>query len=283
MRKIVYCCLPVLLLCLLSACNFFGDSRPADDTLYLTASRDGAGKTGISGQITMLESGLPVAGAYVNVYPDTLSNLLGPSKYISSPTDSDGRFTIDAPPGNFFVVARKRSSGEPFGALSTGDLFSEHQRVRTTVVADRLSIVDLKVAPMLAPMFFKRVSTEQVTATGIRGTLVDATGKPVPVSFAVAYNSDDLRRLPDHASSLSDGEGHFVLYLPQGGTYYLAARVNAWDMPRPGELYGKLGNETPTPVEVKEGTFVEDIRIVLTPFTGTYKEGKSRRPTTTPQ
>jgi len=281
MRKIILLLLPALLLGL-SACALLGD-KPAEpgDTLYLTASRDGGGKTGITGRIVTLD-GAPIAGAYVNVYPDTLSNLLGPSQYISSPTDADGRFTIDSPPGNYYVVARKRVSGEPFGALSPGDLYSEQQRVMTTVAAGRLSIVDLKMTQMKAPMFFKKAASEQVTDTGIRGVLVDAAGKPIPVSFAVAYDSSDIQRLPDYASTLSDGEGRFTLYLPKGGIYYLAARVNAWDMPRTGELYGKYGNDAPEAVTVEDGHFVEGISIVLTPFTGEYKEGKSRRPETTP-
>lgn len=276
MRKLVTFLMPALALCL-SACAMFS-SGDSGDTLHLTATRDGGGKTGITGQIVMHDSGAPVSGAYVNVYPDTLSNLLGPSQFISSPTDADGHFTIEAPPGDFYVVARKRVSGEPSGPLSPGDLYSEHQRVKTTVIADKLSVVDLTVAPMQAPMFFKKAVTEQQTSTGIRGTLVDNTGKPVPGSFAVAYTDADMRRLPDYASTLSDGQGNFVLYLPKGGAYYIGARVHAWDMPRPGELYGKFGGEPPTAVTVDDGAFVQDIRIVLKPFTGTYKEGKSRRP-----
>jgi hypothetical protein len=34
----------------------------------------------------------------------------------------------------------------------------------------------------------------------------------------------------------------------------------------------------PQPVTVVEGAFVEKVKIVLTPFTGEYKQGKSRRP-----
>lgn len=278
MRKISLLLLPTLLLGL-CACTLFS-SKPAEpgDTLYLTATRDGAGKTGITGHIVMHDSAAPVPDAYINVYPDTISNLLGPSQFISSPTDADGQYLIETPPGDYYIVARKRVSGDPSGPLSQGDLYSEYHRVKTTVVPGKLSIVDLTVAPMQAPMFFKKTVTDQTTKTGVRGTLVDSAGNPVPGSFAVAYTNADMRRLPDFASTLSDGAGHFVLYLPQGGTYYLGARVHAWDMPRPGELYGKYGGATATPVTIADDTFVENIRIVLTPFTGTYKKGKSQRP-----
>ena len=253
-------------------------SGTVSDTIKVNKYVDGQGKTGISGKITVKETGAPAVGAYVNIYPDTLSNLLGPSQYISTPTSGDGSYSINVPPGTYYVVARKRESGQPSGPLSPGDLFSEHQRVVTTVIDGKMSLVDLSLAPMKAPMFFKKATGEIQTDTGIKGKLIDSTGKPVPGSFALAYNDTDTKRLPDFASTLSDSEGNFVIYLPQGGTYFLGARVHAWDMPRPGELYGKFGDPDPTPVAVADGSFTEGIEIVLTPFSGTYKAGKSRRP-----
>ncbi len=63
-------------------------------------------------------------GAFVNVYPDTISNLLGPSQFISSPTDGQGHYRIEVPPGVYYVVARKRLSGQSTGPLSPGDFYS---------------------------------------------------------------------------------------------------------------------------------------------------------------
>ncbi|WP_305044812.1 MSCRAMM family protein [Geoalkalibacter sp.] len=268
--------LVVLALLLVGACA--PATRPTD-TRHVTQYRVQDGKTGITGQVLFKESGMPLRDAYVNVYPDTLSNLLGPSQFISSPTDAEGRYLItDVPPGTYYVVARKRISGQPTGPLSPGDYFSEHQRISTEVVAGKLAVVDLPVVPIKAPMFFKRSVGEQRTDTGIRGVLTDENGKPVPGSFAIAYVNDDIKRAPDFASTLTDQEGRFVLYLPKGGTYYLAARIHAWDMPRPGEPYGLYGNGEPKPLEVAEGQFIEGLRLVMRPFEGEYKPGKSRRP-----
>jgi hypothetical protein len=271
---------PTILLLFLTGCIAPAplEQYTIEGTVVVTKKINDEGKTGITGQIINKLDGTPIQGAYVNIYPDTISNLLGPSQFISSPTGPDGRFMMTAPTGTYYIVARKRMSGDPSGPLSPGDLYSEHQRVVTTVVEGKLSVVDLAVAPVKAPMFFKKAVVEQETSTGIRGILLDAVGKPVPGSFAVAYTDNDLKRLPDYASTLSDGQGRFVLYLPKAGDYYLGARVHAWDMPHPGELYGKYGGETPTPVSVSKGTFVTDVKIVLTPFTGEYKAGKSRRP-----
>ncbi len=236
------------------------------------------GKTGLVGQVVLKDGGTQLAGAFVNIYPDTTSNLLGPSLFISSPTDAEGRYQIEVPAGIYYVVARKRTTGEPSGPLAPGDYYSEHKRIKAEVRDGSMARVDLEVVPMKAPMFFKKNLVERKTDTGIRGRLLDAAGNPVPGSFAIAYVDANLKRLPDYASTLSDSQGRFTIYLPKGGTYYLAARVHAWDMPLHGELYGKLGGEQPTPLQVLKGRFLEDVDLVLTPFSGEYKPGKSRRP-----
>lgn len=268
----------LLLAALLLPVGCLGPGGYAGGERRVTQQEDGQGKTGIRGQVVLKEGGAPLADAYVNIYPDASSNLLGPSQFISSPTDAMGRYAIEVPPGTYYVVARKRVSGQPSGPLSPGDFYSEHERISAVVMAGKLAVVDLAVAPMKAPMFFKKQMTPQQTSTGIRGVLLDAAGKPVPGSFAIAYTNAEMQRLPDFVSTLSDGNGNFTVYLPEGGTYYLGARIHAWDMPRPGELYGRLGGESPQPVAVVKGEFVDNVRIVLTPFAGEYKQGKSRRP-----
>ena len=114
--------------------------------------------------------------------------------------------------------------------------------------------------------------------TGIRGVLVDQDGNPVMGGFAMAYADPEMKRLPDYASTLSDEEGHFTVYLPEGGTFYLAARIHAWDMPLTGEPYGKYGGSSAAPVKVTTGQFIEQLRIEMQPFAGEYKPGKSQRP-----
>ncbi|MDT8441949.1 MAG: carboxypeptidase-like regulatory domain-containing protein [Desulfuromonadales bacterium] len=271
-------------LVLLTACQSLTGAGTVDQIaseqqpLVVNLSIDGGGKTGIQGQVTVKGASAPLSGAYVNIYQNTMSNLLGPSQFISLPTDAEGRYRLEIPPGTYFVVARKRMSGQPTGPLAPGDFYSEHQRIVTRVEAGRIAVVDLEVAPIKAPMFFKSQVVDRETTTGIRGLLVDQAGKPVMGGFAMAYADPAMQRHPDFASTLSDEQGHFTLYLPEGGTYYLAARIHAWDMPTPGEPYGKYGGETAAAVSVPSNQFVEGINIEMAPFAGPYQEGKSRRP-----
>lgn len=239
---------------------------------------DGQGKTGIRGHVYIKSTGEALSGSYVNIYPDAVTNLLGPSQFMSIPTDTQGNFQIDVPAGVYYVVARKRLSGQPTGPLSPGDYYSEHQRLVTKVETGKLVAVDLPVVVMKAPMFFNSRQTDQQTSTGFKGVLVDQSGQPVRGGFAMAYADQEMKRLPDFISTLSDEQGRFVLYLPEGGTYYLGARIQAWDMPTHGEPYGIYGGETPQPVKVESNSFVEQLRIELKPFQGTYQPGKSRRP-----
>lgn len=251
---------------------------PALGTQWVGTYADGQGRTGIRGHVRHRDDGAPLAGSYVNIYPDTISNLLGPSQFISMPTDERGYYQLEIPAGVYYVVARKRSSGHSTGPLSPGDYYSEHQRLITRVEAGKFVEVDLPVVAMKAPMFFKSRVVDRHTDTGISGVLVDPAGKPVMGGFAMAYADREMKRLPDYASTLSDEQGRFTIYLPEGGRYYLAARIHAWDMPSPGEPYGKYGGDDPRLVEVASGSFVKDLRIEMTPFAGVYEPGKSQRP-----
>ena len=239
---------------------------------------DGKGQTGIRGRVYMKSSGEALSGGYVNVYPDAVTNLLGPSQFMSIPTDAHGEYQVNVPPGVYYVVARKRLSGQPTGPLSPGDYYSEHQRLVTKVEEGKLVVVDLPVLSMKAPMFFNSRQTDQVTTTGIIGVLLDQAGQPLRGAFAMAYVDQEMKRLPDYISTLTDQDGRFTLYLPQGGTYYLGARIQAWDMPVHGEPYGIYGGQTPKAVTVTTNRFVEKINIRLTPFEGQYVPGKSKRP-----
>ncbi|WP_020674843.1 carboxypeptidase-like regulatory domain-containing protein [Geopsychrobacter electrodiphilus] len=275
MRLALCCCLTCLTL--LPACTTTISTTPGGDQV-ISRMIDGQGQTGISGQVRLKADTSPMAGAYVNIYPNTISNLLGPSQFLSAPTDAAGRYLMELPPGNYYVVARKRLSGLANGPITTGDYYSDHQRILAQVASGKLTQVDLEMLQMRAPMFFKKNLSDTKTDTGIRGVLLDEQGNPLPGGFAIAYVDNNLQRLPDYASTLSNQKGEFTLYLPKGGSYFLAARIKAWDMPHKGEPYGKYGGESALELKIKDNSFVEGIKIRLAPFTGTYKEMNNQRP-----
>ncbi len=271
MKKIF---LALSLVGLLAACAT--TSQPLQETSAAPAAT--AGPSGLSGKVSVKSTGEPLEGAYVNVYPSHAFNLLGPATYLSSPTSADGSYSIDVPPGSYYVVARKRASGLASGPLSPGDHLSEDSRKLVEINNGMRANVNLPMVKINAPMFFKQGGGIQVTERGVTGVLLDADKKPVVGGFATAYRNSDIQRLPDFVSTVTNDKGEFTLYLPAGGTYYLAARLHGWDMPRPGEAYGRYDGDELKPLRVPGKGFVDGIVINMQPFSGTYKEGMNMRP-----
>ncbi len=60
-------------------------------------------------------------------------------------------------------------------------------------------------------------------------------------------------------------DGRYVVFLPKGGTYYLAARNRFGGPPRIGDLYGRFdeGSIDPTGVVVKDGERREKVDIIV--------------------
>ena len=198
-------------------------------------------------------------------YRSYSTNLLGPADFASAPSGSDGAYTIDLVEGAYYIVARKRTTGDNTGPLVAGDLYSVHPANPVTVKNGRFSDVDLELVQMRDPMFFQSTSRKE-TKTGIKGKIVDAEGRPVPWVFAMAYSSSDMKRIPEYTSVMTDVDGEFAIYLPAGGTYWLAARKNIREKPISGEPYGLYRGTPDHSISVPDEGFVEGVTIVLEPY-----------------
>lgn len=223
-------------------------------------------RQGVQGALTY--EGEPLRDAYVFAYRSIKTNLLGPADFASGPSGPDGSYGVDLVRGSYYLVARKWMSGDSSGPLTLGDLYRVHPSNPVTVDDGSFRIVDLDLVKMRDPMLFQDRSRAG-SGTGVRGTIVDDRGEPVPWVFAMAYSTSDMKRIPDHTSSMTEADGTFVIDLPGGGQYWLAARKNLRERPVDGEPYGLyLGTEDHS-VQVPEGEFVEGITIKL----GEYRKG----------
>ncbi|UCG39640.1 MAG: carboxypeptidase regulatory-like domain-containing protein, partial [bacterium] len=79
--------------------------------------------SGIRGRVTLQSTGQPVAGAHVYAYKDHSKNLIGVADYVSKGSGEDGTFTLGLPPGEYYLVSRRRSSGANYGPIVKGDLY----------------------------------------------------------------------------------------------------------------------------------------------------------------
>ena len=235
------------------------------------------GTSRIYGQIVQKETGLPVQGAHVYAYVDFSKNLIGVADYVSKGSKEDGSYQLELPPGEYYLVARRRNSGANYGPIVTGDLYDHgFQQEAVRVEPDRDLERNFEVVELREPMFFQVFTEAQrKTGTGIHGRILDLGKEPVQGAFATAYMDSNMKRLPDFVSTLSGDDGTFTLYLPGGGKWYIGARSRARAAPVPGEPVGRYGGSDDHSILVTEDSFVEGIEIILKPFSSQVPAGYS--------
>jgi len=233
-------------------------------------------KSGIKGRIVMKDTGEPVQKAYVYGYVGKISTraaelgIIGITDWISRGSAADGTYKLDLPPGEYYIGARKRANGLNYGPLYKGDWYDHHHAIKAIVIRKgKYKNLDFELKKLEEPMFFQGLTAaEKVTETGVRGKLLDEKGEHIPGTFVMGYADDDMQRAPDFASTLTDDEGHYTLYLPKGGRYWLAARFYAMKMPQKDEPFARYEGSPDHSVLVEEGKFLEGIDLVLRPYDG---------------
>ena len=258
----------VVLLFMAAGCQTLSESLPETD---MKAS----GESGVSGRVVLRETGQPVQGVHVYAYTDYSKNLIGVADHVSKGSDDDGSYLLTLPPGEYYLVARKRVSGANYGPIVTGDLY-DHRFEQKAFRIEEGGVLekDFELEKLSEPMFFQVFTESQrKTMTGIRGRIFDQDGESVQGAFATAYRSSDMKRLPDFASTLTGDDGSFTLYLPAGGKWYIGARSHARAAPEPGEPVGRYDGSDDHSLQVTENSFVEGVEIVLKPFSSQVPAG----------
>jgi hypothetical protein len=191
-------------------------------------------------------------------------DLKGPAYLASQPTGPEGEFSVALPPGKYFFVLRRRDGGEAVGPVRTGDHHSEvigpvTVRGGETVVRDVVALRKIGETKDLPS------TTPAPTSTGISGTIRDSDGRPVKDARLHAYTYPQMSERPKYVSELTGADGRYVLFFPEGGTYYLAARNRFGGPPKIGELYGRYDDGTvePSAVHVKDNQILEHVDITV--------------------
>jgi hypothetical protein len=198
---------------------------------------------------------LPVGGARPDPH--------GPADVIlPSPTGADGKFAVELPPGEYTLVARRRGNLENSGPLSEGDLRSG--AVTVAVRAGEKVSADLVMNSKQDSSVLSFAPPKEWT-TGLAGTVRDADGNPVEGARVHVYTYVQMSERPKYVSERTGPDGKYVVFLPKGGTYYLAARNRFGGPPRIGDLYGRFdeGSIDPTGVVVRDGERRENLDITM--------------------
>jgi hypothetical protein len=212
-----------------------------------------AGRSGIRGEITF--EGEPLEHCYLYVYNKPEDGFKGPGYFIQ-PVEK-GRFRLRLPPGDYYLLARKRAKGGQFGPIEIGDHFNyyygnpvriregETREVRIEAIT-RLSMLEEGEAPAFR---------------GISGTVRGPGGKPAAGVHIFAYRDPAMTGTPDYFSAASDVDGHYQLSLPDEGPYYLLAREAFGGPAGEGELYGRYQGETGSAVRIDLDASIQEISI----------------------
>lgn len=230
---------------------------------FLHGCSDSASTAGGDSQLKRLQGRVlvPLEGTYLYIYKKGM-DLYGPAFAVSKATDMDGMFDLSLPSGEYVVVARKRKAGDSSGPVVSGDNRSEF----INLVVDNDTTDLTIIAPVKVGDSRRLTDKAETTDTGISGVIFDSDGNPLEGTRVHVYDHVQMSERPKYVSEKTTPDGKYLIYLPKGGTYYLAARDKFGGPPKLGDLYGRYDQGTiePSAVIVKKGEVLNDVNITVT-------------------
>ena len=218
-----------------------------------------SGTSGITGGGVKGVVSVPVEDAYVYIYEKGVSPH-GPPFAMTKATGADGSFEMGLPDGEYVLVARKHKNGQPGSPLHKDDLKSDP--VEITVKG---GVVQSPLTLAAKTDDVKYFSPVAVSDTAISGRISDSEGSPVKGFRVQVYTYAQMSERPKYVSEATGPDGKYTIFLPKGGTYYLAARDNFGGPPKVGDYYGRFdeGTVDPSGVIVRTGQKLENIDITV--------------------
>jgi len=195
----------------------------------------------------------------VYAYPGLWERPLGPGFAAATAPGDDGSFQLDLVPGPYTLAARRRASGQDFGALAEGDQVAVAQaEVRPGEYRD---VGSLSLRPVSSEVRQGLVAASPDSATGISGRVVERSGAPIAGVRVLAFPDSRMSGKPIALSAPTGPDGGFRVNLPVGGTYFLGARSRLGGPAEPGEKVGTFRGEDGAGVRVAEGGSVDGVTI----------------------
>ncbi|MEW6490750.1 MAG: hypothetical protein AB1578_22910, partial [Thermodesulfobacteriota bacterium] len=176
------------------------------------------------------------------------------------------RFRIEAPPGDYHLVAVSRNGDGHLGPLEVGDLFGYFDGNPVSLRSGDVWTVTVHVVEKHRDP--EAQDEPGIGVTGLRGVVRDDNGRvPAGVyAFASADPGQLVGGAPPLRSRPVGDDGSFFLGLPAGGTYFVGARSGYGGPPLPGQWHGLHGGEAPLAVAVEEGSIRDGIEVLVHPM-----------------
>lgn len=220
------------------------------------------GSGALSGVATW--EGRGVEGVQVKLFLDEESAFRGAGFAAAPPTEGTGAFSFEnLPESAYFVVARKRGAGAGPGPLAEGDLFGYYVDNPVQVRGGTAVVIALELVSKGREVG-NADGRPRPSGTRIAGRITDVAGAVVRGVYAFAYEEKVMaHKKPEFLSQVVDDQGHYVINLSRGGTFYIGARSAYGDSPGKGEWYGRYDGTPDHGVRVEPGASVEgvDIRV----------------------
>ncbi len=240
--------------------RWLGMKAVPKDVPAASAARGGRGAS-IAGVV--LFNGVPVENAYVSVYagPDSLFKGMGIA--MSPPTESDGAFLVESlPESSYYLVARLRGAGGATGPLEKGDLYGFYPA--NPVYARDGAVTRVRIEAVEKEKALTYAEVTAGTEAALKGRVVDRSGAPQAGVYAFVYDDRVFGHQRPYAhSGRTAADGSFAIYIDRPGVYYLGARENFGNSPRPGERFGFYDGTPDHAVTVAPGRVTGDVVIVV--------------------
>lgn len=170
----------------------------------------------VTGKITF--KGQPLEKTYLYAFSSVDSQFRGPPDFLQPV--AKGTFTLELPPGTWYLLARKRMKGGAYGPIELGDKLNFYPGNPLKVVEGESIALEIPLAERLAWL------EEETKSRGVLVRLLrKGTDAPLPGYRVLMYRNPDRSGPPLQASERTDEKGEVTIVPPPSGVF-LRARKN---------------------------------------------------------
>jgi 5-hydroxyisourate hydrolase-like protein (transthyretin family) len=209
--------------------------------------------SGIRGEISFQDE--PLEQCYLYVYKDPSKDFKGPAYFVQPVAKGD--FRLRLPPGDYYLLARKRAKGGQYGPIEIGDHFNYYYGNPVRIEAGQTREVRIETITRLSML----EEGENNEPRRITGKLLDPEGKPAAGLRVLAYRQSAMTGTPDILSAPTGGDGRFELPLPDDGPWYLLAREHLGGPAEAGEQVGRHGGGAGKAISLKGQKILNEVTI----------------------
>jgi len=238
----------------------------------------------VTGQV-MIDAKTPMAKGVVLLFSSVTGPPPSPYKYWRIPdqvlpADSDGKFSLTLPPGDWYMMAAQKKQDTEIGPPLESEFLYFHAdssgNARVIPVTDA-GTVDLgKLTGTFT--WLPTMSERDKGITSVEGVVLTMEGKPVPNLVVLAFYTPEMRRRPAFVSERTDKDGKFIIRVAEGGNYWLKVRgVIGGGAPATGEYQNTTDEFTPFMVALENGQKLKGVILNVKEFSGIGSTGQPKQ------